>query len=154
MIDDPITPAIEADSIAPLAIALDKVCWVIYKARAFHAKDVATVSDPGSNASDDDMIGVLEDRPGDPVEEELRSFLAALSEDEQVDLVTLAWLGRDDDNTLADWSALRGEAARAHRPDARQTATYLLGDPLISDYLDEALSKFQMSCADVTDERF
>ena len=35
--------------------------------------------------------------------------------EEQVDLVTLAWLGRDD-NTLDDWPALREEAMRARGP--------------------------------------
>jgi hypothetical protein len=47
------------------------------------------------------MIEVLEDRPVDPVEQELVAFIEAMSEDEQVDLVTLTWLGRSD-GTLAD----------------------------------------------------
>jgi len=59
------------------------------------------------------MISVLENHGDDPVVEELTSFISSLSEDEQIDLVALAWLGRDD-NTIEDWPALREEAARAH----------------------------------------
>ena len=73
------------------------------------AKDVVTEPDPGFNPSDDAMIGVLEDHKDDPVVAELVGFIHAMSEDEQIDLVTLAWVGRGD-GTLADWgrSARRG----------------------------------------------
>jgi hypothetical protein len=69
------------------------------------------------------------------------SFISSLSEDEQIDLVALAWLGRDD-NTIEDWPALREEAGRAHANRAGQTANYLLGMPLLADYLEEGLSLF------------
>jgi Protein of unknown function (DUF3775) len=69
-----------------------------------------------------------------------------MSEDEQADLVTLAWLGRDS-NSLEDWSTLREEAGRTHA--VRPTANYLLGMPLISDYLEGALSLLGHSCEDV-----
>jgi hypothetical protein len=49
----------------------------------------------------------------------------------------LTWLGRGDGD-LADWRELRAEAARAHN---RRTAEYLLGIPLLGDYLEEALSQ-------------
>jgi Protein of unknown function (DUF3775) len=129
-----------------LAISAEKVCYIALKAREFDAKDAVTEPDTGSNPSDDNMISVLEDHGDDPVLEELTSFISGLSEDEQVDLVTLAWLGRDD-NTIEDWPALREEAQRAHgiRRPAR-TADYLLGMPLLSDYLEEGLSQLGMSC--------
>ena len=79
------------------------------------------------------------------VQEELTSFISDLSEDEQVDLVTLAWLGRDD-NTVEDWSALREEAQRAHSTRATHTANYLIGMPLVADYLQEGLSLLGRSC--------
>src|SRR6267154_678029 len=60
-----------------------------------------------------------------------RLTAVAMSEDEQVDLVTLTWLGRGD-GTLADWDELRAEAARVHN---KRTASYLLGEPLLPDYL-------------------
>jgi hypothetical protein len=133
------------DEMPALAISTEKVCFVIIKAREFDVKDAVTEPDTGSNASDDNMISVLEDHGDDPVVEELTSFISSLSDDEQIDLVALAWLGRDD-NTIEDWPALREEAARAHRRRTAHTANYLLGMPLVSDYLEEALSLFGLSC--------
>ncbi|NJO23455.1 MAG: DUF3775 domain-containing protein [Sphingomonadales bacterium] len=128
-----------------LAISPEKVCFIIVKAREFDAKDVVTEPDIGSNPSDDRMISVLEDHGDDPVVEELTSFISSLTEDEQIDLVALAWLGRDD-NTIEDWPELRKEAARAHRARRTHTADYLLGMPLLSDQLEEALSLLGQSC--------
>lgn len=127
-----------------LSISPEKVCFVIIKAREFDAKDVVTDPDEGSNASDDAMVSVLEDHKDDPVLAELNGFIGALTEDEQIDLVTLTWLGRGD-GTIEDWQALRAEADRAHN---RRTPSYLLGIPLLSDYLEEALSLFGCSCED------
>jgi hypothetical protein len=59
------------------------------------------------------MISVLEDHRDDPVVQEIAAAIFGMSEDEQIDLVTLAWLGRGDDS-LEDWPELRAEAARAH----------------------------------------
>ena len=137
------------DELPPLALSPDKVCFLIVKAREFDAKDVVTDPDEGSNPSDDNMIAVLENHGDDPVEEELTSFISDLSEDEQIDLVTLAWLGRDD-NTFEDWPSLREEAARAHSTRASQTAVYLLGIPLLGDYLEEGLSLFGHSYSSST----
>jgi hypothetical protein len=128
-----------------LTISPEKVCFVIVKAREFEVKDVVTEPDPGSNPADDKMIAVLEDHGDDPVLEELRSFISAMSEDEQIDLVALAWLGRDD-NTIEDWPAIREEAERAHVSQTDHTANYLLGMPLVSEYLEEGLSLFGLSC--------
>ena len=136
-----------AEDMPALAISPEKVCFVIFKAREFDAKDEVTEPDVGSNPSDDKMISVLEDHGDDPVVEELTSFISSLSEDEQIDLVALAWLGRDD-NTIEDWPALREEAARAHVSRAEQTASYLLGMPLLADYLEEGFSLFGQSCED------
>ncbi len=125
-----------------LAISTDKVCFIIAKAEEFDAKDVVTEPDPGSNPSDDREIGVLEDHRDDPVVVELVRFINAMNEDEQIDLVSLAWLGRGD-GTLAEWSDLRAEAARAHN---HRTARYVLGMPLLANYLADGLAAFGRSC--------
>ena len=131
------------DAIPTLSISTEKVCFVVVKAREFDVKDAdTTLDDDGSNPTDNRMIEVLEDRSDDPVIQELVAFIEAMSEDEQVDLVTLAWLGRGD-GTLEEWAELRAEAARMHN---RHTASYLLGIPLLPDYLEEALAEFGRSC--------
>src|ERR1700692_1031676 len=101
------------DTDQELAISPEKVCFIIVKARELDAKDVVTEPDPGSNPSDDQDAAVLEDHADDPGVEELTSLIDSLSEDEQIDLVALAWLGRDD-NEASDWPEVRDEAARAH----------------------------------------
>ena len=52
-----------------LQIALEKVCFLIMKAKEFDAKDEVTDPDSGSNPSDDMQAGVLEDHEDDPVPE-------------------------------------------------------------------------------------
>ena len=132
----------QTDNGPALAISPEKVCFIIIKAREFDVKDAVTEPDPGSNPSDDTEAAVLEDHEDDPVLEELTSFMNSLSEDEQIDLVALAWLGRDG-YSAEDWSSVRDEAARAHNEN---TANYLLGMPLLGDYLEEGLSLLGRSC--------
>jgi hypothetical protein len=127
-----------------LTISPEKVCFVIVKAREFDAKDEETEPDPGSNPTDDKETAVLEDHADDPVVEEITSFIDSLSEDEQIDLVALAWLGRED-YSAGDWADVRAEAARAHN---ERTASYLLGMPLLGDFLEEGLSVLGYSCED------
>ena len=121
-----------------LSISPEKAFFILAKARQFDAKDGVTDPESGSNASDDGMRSVLEDRKDDPVRAELVSFIHDLNEDEQIDLVALSWLGRGDGG-IENWDELRAEAARAHN---KRTASYLLGMPLLSDHLEEALSIF------------
>ena len=130
------------DDLPELSISEQKLCFIIAKAREFDVKDVVTDPDDASNATDDAMLSVLEDHKDDPVVQELTAVIFAMSEDEQIDLVALTWLGRGD-GTIEDWSELRAEAARAHN---RRTAAYLLGIPLLADYLEEAISQFGISC--------
>jgi hypothetical protein len=56
----------------------------------------------------------------------------------------LAWLGRDD-YSASDRPAVREEAARAR---SQRTAEYLLGMPLVGDFLEEGLSMLGYSCED------
>ena len=127
-----------------LTISPEKVCFIIIKAREFDAKEEVSEPDPGSNPSDDKDVEILEDYTDDPVVEEITSLVNSLSVDEQVDLVTLMWLGRDD-YTAADWNSVREEAASAHN---NRTAEYLLGTPNLGDLLEEGLSMLGYSCED------
>ena len=127
-----------------LTISSDSVCFIIVKAREFDAQDVMTDPDSGSNAADDGAASVLEAHSDDLTQKELVAFINALSEEEQADLVALLWLGRGD-GTMEDWGDLRDEAQRQHN---NRTATYLLGEPLLSDHLEEGLAQFGFTCED------
>ncbi len=145
----PKTDAVPLDLDDELGISTEKVCFIIVKAREFDVKDVVTEPDPGSNATDDGEAAVLEDHSDDPVQQELTAFINALSEDEQIDLVALTWLGRDD-YEASDWATVRDEAAREHN---RRTASYLLGMPLLADFLEEGLSMLGRSCDEFEEGR-
>jgi hypothetical protein len=132
------TPDIE------LALSTEQVCFIIAKARQFEVKDVPTISDPASNATDDGMVSVLEARGNDPAAQEIRSFVNAMDEDRQIDLVALAWVGRGDYD-ISEWAEARQQAAAAHN---NRTADYLLGLPLLSEFLEDALSDCGLSCED------
>jgi Protein of unknown function (DUF3775) len=132
-----------------LTVSSESVCFIIVKAREFDAQDVVTDPDSGSNASDDKMASVLEAHSDDLTQKELVAFINALSDEEQADLVALLWLGRGD-GTLEDWDDLRDEAQRQHND---RTAAYLLGEPLLSDHLEEGLSQFGFSCEDFEIDR-
>src|SRR5687768_10166051 len=84
-----------------LSISSEKVCFIVFKVREFDVKDAPTLADDGSDPPDEEMRPVLEDRPDDPVWQELVAAIGALSFDEQVDLVTLMWMGRGD-GTIAE----------------------------------------------------
>ena len=133
----------EREMVEPvLTIAADKVCYIAIKAREFDVKDVETDPDSGSNPSDDSMVEVLESHADDPTYQELQEFIDGLTEDEQIDLVALTWLGRGDGD-VGDWDDLRREASRAHND---RTAAYLLAKPMLSDHLIDGLTALGRSC--------
>jgi len=127
-----------------LAISAEKVGFLIEKMREFDVKEGVSDPDSGSNSADDNMIDVLEDDGDDPVVREITGFINAMTDDEQIDLVALMRLGRGD-GTIEEWDDLRREAAEGHN---NRTASYLLGEPLVSDYLAEGLDAFGLSWSD------
>ncbi len=132
----------DTDTRPELSISAEKICFIVEKMREFNVKDVLTDPDEASNPTDDSQRSVLEDHGDDPVVQEIAAAIFAMSIDEQIDLVALAWLGRGD-GTLEDWRDLRAEAARVHN---NRTAAYLLRMPLVADHLEEAASQFGISC--------
>jgi hypothetical protein len=125
-----------------LEISPESVCFVIIKAREFDVKDAVSEPDPGSNPTDDKMTAVLEDHKDDPVVQELTSFIGAMNVDQQIELVALTWLGRGD-YSADDWPSVREQAAEAHND---KTASYLLGIPMLGDFLEEGLAMLGYSC--------
>jgi len=127
-----------------LTISPETVCYIIVKAREFDAKESVVEEDLGSNPADEDARGVLEDYPDDPTAEELRSAIQALNTDQQADLVALAWIGRGD-FVAEQWEEALAQARDSQTP---HTARYLMGMPLLGDYLEEGLAALGYSCAE------
>jgi Protein of unknown function (DUF3775) len=130
---------------AGLEISPTKVGFVIVKAREYAAK-VGAWDD--SETSDHDADSILEDFADDSTLAELREFIHDLNEDEQVSLVALAWIGRGSFGADELEDAL--ETARSERTP--RTVDYLVGMPLLSDYLGEALDKLGYSVEDAEDD--
>jgi hypothetical protein len=70
---------------------------------------------------------------------ELTEFIRSLDEEEQVNLVALAWLGRGTYG-VSEWNEAAAEAQRVHN---RRTAEYLISMPKLGDYLEEGLSMLE-----------
>ena len=140
--------AADTDSLE-LGIATDKVCYIIVNARQFDVKEGVTDPDSGSDAPDDGYRDVLEQNPKDPVHRLLTDFISGLDIEEQLNLVALAWLGRG----TYDKSEWREALATARQEHNNRTAQYLLGLPLLGDYLEEGLAQFGRSCSDASDTR-
>ncbi len=105
-----------------LSISTEKLLLIGTKPREFDAKDVVTDAGHASNGVGDAMLSVLEAHPDDAAVNELTGFIRALTEDDQVDLVALTWLGPGDGG-VEQREELRAGAARAHN---NRTAAYLL----------------------------
>jgi hypothetical protein len=134
-----------------LGVAPEKVRFVIVKARQFDAKEAESDPDEGSDAIDDGMTDVLEDDPeNDAVQQELTTFINGMDEEEQTNLVALAWLGRGTYG-IDEWQEAL-DTAKTERNN--RTAQYLLGLPLLGDYLAEGLEAFGESFDDETNEEF
>ncbi len=123
-------------------INTETVCRIVVKAREFDVKEDAVEEEPGSNPSDEQFREVLEDFADDPVYQELKTFIDELHIDEQCELVALMWTGRGDFKP-EDWTQALAQARQQHN---KRTAEYLIGTPLLADYLEEALGQFGESC--------
>src|ERR1043165_6024349 len=88
------THRVQAGRKPSLNLPLDKVSFIILKAREFDAKEGDSDPDEGSNAIDDGQADILTDSGDDPVREELLGAIRSLNEDERMRLVALAWVGR------------------------------------------------------------
>jgi hypothetical protein len=130
----------EDDDIIDLSIEPETAFYIVVKAREWDEKTAAADDgdeDPGSNPSDDEEVEILEDRTDDPTCEELMAALTSLNEDQQIDLITLMWIGRGDYD-IGEWQAARQDAVDMGE---KHIPSYLVQTPLLSDYLEEGLNQ-------------
>lgn len=157
-----------------LEMDVDKVCFIVVKMREYEEEGLIRAE------TDEDRIGLEEggeaegelseaeglgeaeeesyeedgEEPAasdseDGILEELSTFVRNLDEEEQIELVALTWLGRGD-YEAEQWEEAKEAAAERHNA---RTAEYLLGIPLLPDYLEEGLAAFDLSCVDFDESR-
>lgn len=129
-----------------LAVPLDAACYIVRKLREYENRELLIEPEDLPNPLEREDVDELTERENeyafDPVRQELVTFIGDLSEDQQIDLVALMWLGRDS-ATTADWPSIRDEATQAYNA---RTSEYLLGSPLASDFLEDGLAVLGYAC--------
>src|SRR5215470_7093054 len=128
-----------------LEISPAKVGFVIVKSREIAAKVAAW--DDGAT-SDHDAESILESFSDDATQDELKEFIRDLNVDEQASLVALAWIGRGSFSAEELDEAL----ATARTEHVNRTEEYLLGMPLLADYLEEGLDRLGYSVEDAEED--
>lgn len=141
--------ATDATRTVELTISAEKLCFLVVKAREFDVKTGVVEADPGSNPVDSGMSEVLEDYTGDATLTELKDAIETLNEDEVVDVIAIAWLGRGD-YEADEWREAR-QLARERNQEG-SAGEYLTGIPLLADLLEEGFSMLGHSCADIEAE--
>jgi hypothetical protein len=129
-------------------LAIEKVCFIVVKAREYDAAG-GEPSDDASNPSDDRFVSALTPANEKTTRRELSAFINALDEDEQTELVALLFVGRGD-YTADEWAdALAAARDRGDPP----TVPFLLGEPMLGDLLSDGLAAFDLSCEDFEKDR-
>ncbi|MGH6950630.1 MAG: DUF3775 domain-containing protein [Vitreimonas sp.] len=127
----------------PADFAIDQatLAYIALKAKAFDALVGADDPTDASDSADDRFVDALEDEADNPAQRELAAAIAGLDADAKATLVALTWLGRGD-YEAEDW----GEALAVARERAQGSTTrYLMGVPLLGDYIEEGADKLGIS---------
>jgi hypothetical protein len=132
-----------------LATRLEELAFIIIKAREFDAETAPVDPDDGSNPSDDQDVAILEDSADNPTSEELADAIDQLNDDQKAELLALLWIGRGDFEA-SDW---RSAIVQARDSLDERVTEYLVGTPLLGDYLEEALAALGYSLEDFKKDR-
>jgi hypothetical protein len=133
-----------------LTIAPDTVRLIIEKARTVSAAVNEDYADGAEHEVEIDADahdphhhdGLAEEETEDLTERELRQIIRELNVDEAAELIALTWIGRGDYDAAEFSDAVAEARQRNYRP-----ARYLLGIPLLGDYLEEGLETIGVAAA-------
>lgn len=126
-----------------LNINPETVCFIITKAKEFHAKEEVTFSEPIPDSEYEyDWSQILADHADDLSYLEVSKAIENLDPDQQTDLLTLMYIGRGDFEA-SEWSNAYKEARNNLLPNLTD---YLFSKPLIAYYLEKALELLEYSC--------
>jgi len=137
----------EVGNMADMNLSPDKVAQVIVRAREIEAKVGAWDEIDRSHPGEEDADAVLEALRNDPARQALATFVGELSRGEQCRLIALMWVGRGTFEP-EEWEEATATAEEEFVDSAGMTR-YLLGIPLLADYLEEGLEKMGYSIEDV-----
>jgi len=119
-----------------LDINPDTIRFIIDKAQEFQVKEGVTIPETPLSPSDDWARQILADHADDPSLQQIRDTVEDLEPDQQAELVALMWLGRGD-YEVDEWEEAVEQATESAND---RTADYLIGTPMLGDFLAEGLS--------------
>jgi len=122
-----------------LEIDIDEMEALVLRFKSIMAREGMDVSDPGGNASDDEIPEMLQERAGDLSRDEITQEIETMNDDQQDALVALFWIGRGDAEA-ADWAETLVLARARHEG---RVSTYLLGKPMVAAYLEDGFEKLR-----------
>lgn len=122
---------------AMLTLNPDTILSIIDLAREFNVKESVTFPDEPFNPTEDWAEQVRADHADDPAFYALHTEIADLEPDQQVELVALTWLGRGD-YSIEEWKEAIELAKERWN---KRTAEYLIGTPMLADFLAEGLDQ-------------
>ena len=126
-----------------LTVSLETICRLIVRARELEAQVPAIENDDEDDPTDsDDPLAVLEDEANEAIEEEVRTLLDDLADDEVAEVLALALVGRGSFDA-SEWDEALEEA---NEEDADSIVEQLLDMPMLAGYLDAGLAAFDLSC--------
>ena len=123
---------------AEIELNRETIQFLIDRAREFHTRDDVSF-DEEPDIDDDDWSQQVASFVSDPYYQEIKTKIEDLEPDQQVTLVALMWIGRGDFSMDELNDALK-EAEDNWNPN---TADYLIGTPMLSDYLAEAIDQLE-----------
>ena len=129
-----------------LETPLDTICRIIQRAREVEAEVPSADPDNDDPPLDsDDPYDQLQDDMNETSESELSAAIDDLADDQQIELLALALVGRGTYDT-SEWADALEEAGDS---DAEPVLDQLLEMPMLGDLLDAGLAAFDISCAGV-----
>jgi hypothetical protein len=127
-----------------LTISLEELCRIVIRAREYDAQVPAVDPDDSSDMADDKAVEVLEDENNTSVEEELRSMIEDLNEDEQSELYALMRVGRGSYDPM-EWD----DAVAAANEENGDIVDGLMETPMLASLIETGLAAFDLSCDDI-----
>jgi len=126
-----------------LTVSLETICRLIARARELETQVPATENDDEDEPADtDDPLAALDDDSNEAAEDEVRTLLEDLSDDEGAEVLALAMVGRG----TFDASEWDEAIEAASEEDADSIIDQLLDMPMLAGYLDAGLAAFDLSC--------
>ncbi|HEU4810443.1 MAG TPA: DUF3775 domain-containing protein [Sphingomicrobium sp.] len=137
------------------ATPLETLCRIVLRAREYEAQTPSEydANEDADNVDDEDegSLSVLDDTINDSVEEELRSILEDLGEDQLMEVLAFCWVGSGSYDA-SDWDEALQEAQEMHDDGgAEAIIDELLEMPMLPSVLEAGLAAFDLNCDGIGD---